>query len=161
MSEKIKVGMADLKVCSSPDSIITLGLGSCVGIIIYDPVKKIAGMLHAMLPDSTKIRNNGSREKFVDTGTIDLLARLESVGAVKRNLVAKVAGGAQMFAFQSNNEMGRIGDKNVEASRAILAKLGIPIIAEDTGSNYGRTVEFYPETGEYHIRAVGKSEKVI
>lgn len=161
MGEKIKVGMADLNICVSPDSIITLGLGSCVGIIIYDPVKKIAGMLHAMLPDSTKIRNNGSREKFVDTGTVDLLAKLENAGAIKRNLVAKVAGGAQMFAFQSNNEMGRIGDKNVEASHAILSKLGIPIIAEDTGANYGRTVEFYPETGEYHIRAVGKSEKVI
>lgn len=161
MSEKIKVGMADLNICHSPDSIITLGLGSCVGIILYDPGKKIAGMLHAMLPDSTKIRNNGSREKFVDTGITDLLAKLEGAGATKRNLVAKIAGGAQMFAFQSNNEVGRIGDKNVEASRTILKSLGIPIIAEDTGEDYGRTVEFFPETGEYHIRAVGKSVKVI
>ncbi len=161
MSEKIKVGMADLNVCSSPDSIITLGLGSCVGVILYDPVKKIAGMLHAMLPDSTRIRNNASREKFVDTGIADLLDKMVAAGAGRRNLVAKIAGGAQMFAFQSNNEMGRIGDKNVEASMEILAKLGIPVLASDTGSNYGRTVEFYPETGEYHIRAVGKPEKVI
>lgn len=161
MSEKIKVGMADSNICFSPDSIITLGLGSCVGIILYDPVKKIAGMLHAMLPDSTKIRNNGSRGKFVDTGLEDLLVKMENAGAIKRNMVAKVAGGAQMFAFQSNNEVGRIGDKNVEASYEILKKFGIPIIAQDTGDNYGRTVEFFPETGEYHIRAVGKSVKVI
>lgn len=161
MGEKIKVGMADLNICASPDSIITLGLGSCVGIILYDPVKKIAGMLHAMLPDSTKIRNNGSKEKFVDTGLVELLAKLEAAGAVRRNLVAKVAGGAQMFAFNANNDMGRIGDKNVEASHAMLKKMGIRIIAEDTGADYGRTVEFFPETGEYHIRAVGKSTKVI
>lgn len=161
MSEKIKVGMADLNICSSPDSIITLGLGSCVGVVLYDPVKKIAGMLHAMLPDSTRIRNNENRPKFVDTGLDDLLKELEKAGAVRSRLVAKVAGGAQMFAFGSNNEMCRIGDKNVEASKMKLATFKIPIVAEDTGLNYGRTVEFFPETGQYQIKAVGKEIKVI
>lgn len=161
MSEKIRVGMADLNICSSPDSIITLGLGSCVGVILYDPVKKIAGMLHAMLPDSTAIRNNENRKKFVDTGLDDLMTELEKAGAVRNRMVAKLAGGAQMFAFGSNNDMCRIGDKNVEASKKKLASFGIRLIAEDTGLNYGRTVEFFPETGEYHIKAVGKDIKVI
>lgn len=161
MSERVKVGMADLNICSSPGSIITLGLGSCVGVVLYDPVKKIAGMLHAMLPDSTAIRNNENRPKFVDTGMDDLLEEMVKAGAVKSRLVAKLAGGAQMFAFGSNNEMGRIGDKNVAASKAKLASFGIPLLAEDTGLDYGRTVEFFPESGKYLIKAVGKEEKFI
>ena len=161
MSVQIKVGMADLNICSSPDSIITLGLGSCVGVILYDPVKKIAGMLHAMLPDSTTIRNNSNRPKFVDTGMEDLMEKMLQAGAVKSRMVAKLAGGAQMFGFNASNEMGRIGNKNVAASKAKLASLGIRLIAEDTGLNYGRTVEFFPETGKYVIRAVGKPEKII
>lgn len=161
MSERVKVGMADLNICSSPDSIITLGLGSCVGVVLYDPVAKIAGMLHAMLPDSTAIRNNSNRPKFVDTGMDDLLEEMIKAGAVKSRLVAKIAGGAQMFAFESNSEMGRIGDKNVSASKEKLVSFGIPLIAEDTGLDYGRTVEFFPETGKYLIKAVGKEEKFI
>ncbi len=157
----VRVGMGDLNICSSPNSIITLGLGSCVGVILYDPVTKVAGMLHAMLPDSTKIQNNSNRYKFVDTGLDDLIMKLTTSGAVKRRMIAKLAGGAQMFAFGSGNEMCRIGDKNVAASKAKLASLGIPLVAEDTGLTYGRTVEFFPETGEYQIRAVGKPVKVI
>ncbi len=157
----VRVGMGDLNICSSPNSIVTLGLGSCVGVILYDPVTKVAGMLHAMLPDSTKIQNNSNRYKFVDTGLDDLIMKLTTSGAVKRRLIAKLAGGAQMFAFGSGNEMCRIGDKNVAASKAKLASLGIPLVAEDTGLTYGRTVEFFPETGEYQIRAVGKPVKVI
>lgn len=161
MSETVRVGMGDLNVCSAPDSIITLGLGSCVGIVLYDPIAKKAGMLHAMLPDSTRIQNNTNRYKFVDTGLDDLLVKLTALGVVRSRLVAKLAGGAQMFAFGSQNEMCRIGDKNVEASKKRLAQLRIPLVAEDTGLTYGRTVEFFPETGEYKIKAVGKDIKVI
>lgn len=161
MNTKIKVGMADLNICSSPDSIITLGLGSCVGVILYDPGRKVAGMLHAMLPDSKTIRNNTNRLKFVDTGMDDLMAEMMKAGCSKTRMVAKLAGGAQMFAFGAVNEMGRIGDKNVEAAKKKLASFNIPLIAEDTGLNYGRTVEFFPETGKYLIKAVGKPEKYI
>ena len=76
-------------------------------------------------------------------------------------MVAKIAGGATMFNFQSQSDMVQIGGRNVEASKKKLKELNIPILAEDTGKNYGRTVTFFPETGEFHIRAVGKSETVI
>ena len=77
-------------------------------------------------------------------------------------MVAKIAGGATMFAFEGNSSaVGQVGNRNVEASKAKLKELKIPILAQDTGANYGRTVIFYPETGEYHIRAVGKSESII
>jgi len=161
MNEMIKVGMADLNVCVAPNSITTLGLGSCVGIILYDQRNKIAGLAHVMLPDSTKISNNENKAKFADTGIEELINRMKVIGANPRGLVAKIAGGAQMFAFSKNNDMMRIGDRNVEATKAKLNELSIPILAEDTGLNYGRTIEFYPETGELHIKSVGKERKVI
>lgn len=161
MSQLIKVGMADLNICISPDSITTLGLGSCVGIAIRDPVNKVGGLAHIMLPDSTQIRNNTNIPKFADTGINELVRRMIAKGANPRRMVAKIAGGAQMFAFQNKSEMVRVGERNVEASKRALALLRIPLLASDTGKNYGRTVIFYPETGDFVIKAVGKPEKVI
>ena len=161
MSEIIKVGMADLNVCVAPNGITTLGLGSCVGIALRDPVTKIGGMAHIMLPDSTSIRNNTNIPKFADTGIEELVKQVVAKGASRARLVAKIAGGAQMFAFQTKSDMVRIGERNVEASKKKLRELKIPILAEDTGKNYGRTVIFYPETGDFIIRAVGKAESVI
>ena len=161
MSEMIKVGMADLNTCKSPDSITTLGLGSCVGIAIRDPITKIGGLAHIMLPDSTAIKDNSNIPKFADTGIDELVKQVSALGAMRSRLVAKIAGGAQMFAFQNHNSLGRVGERNVEAVLSKLNSLKIPILANDTGENYGRTVVFYPETGDFVIRAVGKPEKVI
>lgn len=161
MNEMIKVGMADLNVCVAPNAITTLGLGSCVGIILYDQRNKIAGLAHIMLPDSTKISNNENKAKFADTGIEELIIQMKKIGANSKGLIAKIAGGAQMFAFSKNNDMMRIGDRNIEATKAKLKELSIPILAEDTGLNYGRTIEFYPETGELHIKSVGKERKVL
>lgn len=161
MSEVIKVGMADLKVCVSPDAVTTLGLGSCVGIAVRDPVTKIGGLAHVMLPDSTQIKENSNIPKFADTGIEELVKQVVAKGANKSRLVAKIAGGAQMFAFSTNNNLVRVGERNVMASKKKLQELGIKILAEDTGENYGRTVIFYPETGDFVIRAVGKPEKTI
>lgn len=161
MNKMIKVGMADMNVCVAPDAITTLGLGSCVGIAIFDPCTKIAGMVHIMLPDSTKILNNENKAKFADTGIDNLIYLMVKLGANRKALVAKIAGGAQMFAFNNNSEMMRIGERNVEATKLKLKELGIRLLAEDTGSNYGRTIEFYPETGDLLIRSVGKERKII
>ena len=161
MGVEIKVGMADLKVCVSPDSITTLGLGSCVGIALRDPVTMIGGLAHIMLPDSTTIRNNSNIPKFADTGIEELVRQVTKKGANRNRLVAKIAGGAQMFAFGSTSEAVRVGERNVKAVKAKLAELKIPILAEDTGKNFGRTVIFFPETGDFVIRAVGKSEYKI
>ena len=157
----VKVGMADLNVCKSPDGITTLGLGSCVGVCIRDPIAKVVGMVHAMLPDSTQIENNSNRAKFADTGIEDLVKKLVAMGGKKARFEAKIAGGAQMFAFQNKSDMVRVGERNVEASKKKLRELGIPLRAQDTGLNYGRTIVFYPETGELLIRSAGKPEKKI
>lgn len=161
MSEIIKVGMADLKICKAPDGITTLGLGSCIGIAIRDPVTKIGGLAHIMLPDSKTIQNNSNIYKFADTGIEELVRLMVAAGANRSRMVAKIAGGAQMFAFQNKEDLVRVGERNAEASRKKLKEMKIPILAEDCGLNYGRTVIFYPETGDYVIRSVGKGEKVI
>lgn len=161
MGNLIKVGMADLKVGRSTDILTTLGLGSCIGLTFYDPLTKIGGLVHYMLPDSTKMKNNSNIAKFGDTGILELLRQVTLLGADRRRLVSKIAGGACMFEMSGSSAMGNVGQRNAEAARAILQQLRIPLIAEDTGLNYGRTVELNCENGEYLIKAVGKFSKVI
>ena len=161
MGELIKVGMADLKVGRAPDTLTTLGLGSCIGLTLYDPVSKIGGLVHYMLPDSAKLKNNTNIAKFGDTGIRELLKQVLASGANQRRLVAKIAGGACMFEMSGLSSVGNVGARNAEAAKEILKELKIPLVAEDTGLNYGRTVELKCETGEYVIKAVGKQIKVI
>ncbi len=161
MGNVIKVGMADLNICKAPDTITTLGLGSCIGLTLYDPVTKVGGMVHYMLPDSTKVSNNSNKAKFADTGIDELLRKVVAAGANKSRLVAKIAGGARMFEVSGLSDVGNIGARNAEAAKAILKKYGIRLIAEDTGLNYGRTVELHCDTGEFYIKSVGKPIKII
>ena len=161
MAELIKVGMADYKVGRAPATLISYGLGSCIGISLYDPQTKIGGLLHIMLPDSSKSRSNENRAKFADTGIVDMLQELQKMGAAKSRLVAKLAGGAQMFAFSNASDIMRVGVRNVEASKAILKGLSIPIVGEDTGKNYGRTVQIDLSTGIYTVKTIDKGNKEI
>lgn len=158
----IKVGMADLQVCKAPDALTTLGLGSCIGACLYDPATKVAGMVHYMLPDSTRIKNNQNTAKFADTGIIETLKLMEKMGAKKSRITAKIAGGARMFNVTASSLPNmNVGDNNIEAAKKVLKELGIPIVAEDVGLNYGRTIEFYAEDGRLLIKAVGKEPKTI
>lgn len=161
MSELIKVGMADSKICYAPDGLITLGLGSCIGIAIRDTKKQIGGLVHIMLPDSSKISQNSNVNKFADTGITCMVEEMIKCGARKENMVAKLAGGAQMFMFMESVNVTKIGDRNLEASREVLERLGIPILATDCGGDYGRTVKFYPKSGSFVISAMGKDVNVI
>lgn len=161
MGVVIKVGMADLKTGRAPDILTTLGLGSCVGIALWDPKTKIGGLAHVMLPDSTQIRNNSNIAKFADSGITELVRQMEKMGAPRSRLVAKIAGGAKMFEVSGSTAVGNIGERNALASKKKLKELGIRILAEDTGLNYGRTVELNCENGAYVIKAVGKSIKTI
>ena len=163
MSETIKVGMADLKVCFYPDKITTLGLGSCVGIALYDSIVRIGGLAHIMLPDSTQIRNNQNIAKFADTGIVELIRQMVAAGANRNRITAKIAGGAQMFALKNDSasEMMRVGERNVEAVKKVLKEQNIKLLTQDTGENFGRTVVLDTADGSYLIKAVGKPVKVI
>ena len=163
MSEKIvvKVGMADLKIARQPDILTTLGLGSCVGIALYDPTIKLGGLAHIMLPDSKQIKNNENKAKFADTAVNTLVEGMIAQGAKKNKLVAKIAGGAHMFEFKNMDDMMRIGTRNVAAVVQILEALHIPILAQDTGSNYGRTIELHTNTGVLVVKTIGHGVREI
>jgi len=159
MADTIKVAMADLKVGRAPDTLISYGLGSCVGIAIYDSTTKIGGLAHIMLPNSTQSRAGENNAKFADTAIPILIKEVVRLGAIHSRLVAKIAGGSQMFNFSSSNDIMRIGERNAEAVRAILKKEGLRLIAEDVGGTYGRTVELILDTGVYKIKTIDKGCK--
>lgn len=161
MGNVIKVGMADLNIAKAPDSLTTLGLGSCIGLALYDPVAKIGGLVHYMLPDSTKLKNNSNIAKFGDTGIRELYKKMIEKGASPTRMVAKIAGGAKMFEVSGLSSVGNVGERNAEEAKIILKELKVRLVAEDTGLNYGRTVVLNCENGEYLIKAVGKPQKVI
>ncbi|VBB08070.1 chemoreceptor glutamine deamidase ched [Lucifera butyrica] len=161
MSELIKVGMADYKVGHNPASLISYGLGSCVGIALYDPISKLGGLAHIMLPDSTQARSTENPAKFADTALPLMLEDLIKMGAAKTRIIAKIAGGAQMFTFTNATDIMRVGERNAEAVRVVLKKLDIRILAEDTGGNYGRTVELKLENGIFRVKTIDKGEKEL
>lgn len=153
-SGSLIVGMADMNIAKDNGILITLGLGSCVGIALYDPVAKIAGLAHSMLPDSKEIKNNANIAKFVDLATIKLAKDMISYGAQQNRIVAKLAGGAQMFAYSSNQLNMRIGDRNIEAAEHMLKRLGIKVLSKDVGKNFGRTVELHAKDGSFVIKTI-------
>ncbi|XJZ28521.1 chemotaxis protein CheD [Bacillota bacterium Lsc_1132] len=157
-----KVGIADMKLVKHPFHIRTSGLGSCVGVVIYDLDRKIAGLAHVMLPESSLAKTpEYNPAKYADTAVKELVRHLVTHGSRIETLKAKIAGGAQMFQFASANESMRIGPRNVEAIKKELDKLKIRLVSEDVGGNSGRTIEFNPDNGILHIKTVNKGTKQI
>ena len=162
VNQVIKVGIAQMDVVKAPNTIRTSGLGSCVGVVLYDESKQIAGLIHVMLPDSSLGRSDAVNvAKFADTGIKALIELLKLEGVHAFKLKAKIAGGAQMFQFTSDKDSMRIGPRNVEAVKAELRKNSIPLVAEDTGGNSGRTIEFDPITSKLNIRTVNQGVSEI
>lgn len=156
-AQVIKVGIADMNLVKAPDLIRTSGLGSCVGVVIYDQAKELAGLAHVMLPDSSLSKGGLLNiAKFADTAVKELVKQLIQQGSRAYALKAKIAGGAQMFQFANSSDLMRIGPRNVEAVKHELASLRIPLLGEDVGGNSGRTIEFDPKTCILKIRTVNK-----
>lgn len=157
MSKMIKVGISDYKVAKSPDKLITLGLGSCVGVAIYDRNNKIGGLCHIMLPDSSFFYRDVTPGKFADLAIPQMVLEITK-GRKNSSLVAKIAGGASMFDFL-DGKANNIGDRNIIAVKEKLKELGIPIISKDTGGNVGRTMIVHLDTFAVDIRTVNREEK--
>ncbi|AIF66397.1 chemotaxis protein CheD [Terribacillus saccharophilus] len=161
-AEILHVGIADAKIATYPEHLRTAGLGSCVGVVVYDKQKKIAGMAHVMLPDSNMAKQTQmNRNKYADTALDDLIANLLRRGASKSRFKAKLAGGAQMFSFMSSDEKMRIGPRNIEAVEQKLREYRIPIESKDVGGSNGRTIEFNTNTCGLKIKTVSKEEAII
>ncbi|KUK12377.1 MAG: putative chemoreceptor glutamine deamidase CheD [Moorella sp. 60_41] len=160
--EELKVGIGEWKIARPPQRLITLGLGSCVGIAFFDTRTSLGGLAHIMLPDSRQFQEITNRAKYADLAIPDMLEAMLKQGARRSSLVAKIAGGAQMFASADRRLLNlNIGQRNVEATVGVLKELGIPLLAQDTGGNYGRTMILDTGSGKVYIRAIGRPLKEI
>lgn len=141
--------------------LVTLGLGSCVAIMLHDPRACAGAMAHILLPSKSLARDAANLAKFPETAVPLLVQRLTALGADPRQLVAKLAGGASMFAQLMTPGSVQMGERNIVAARDVLRRAGIPIAAEAVGGGAGRSVRFYVADGRVEIRSVGVDAIVI
>ena len=165
--ERIKVGVADYAVAHAGSTLVTSGLGSCVGIALADVEAGVAGLAHAMLPSAGAEINREEDEddvhpdtwKYVDTAVPELVRELTDAGAERFRIEGRIAGGSAMFEFESS--AGAVGERNVAAAREALGANGITLIDSDVGGDYGRSLAFDAETGELSIRRAHGETHVI
>jgi chemotaxis protein CheD len=158
----IRVKVADYAVRRGPQVIVTIGLGSCVAIALYDRDTQIGGLAHILLPSPTMSRETNNPAKFPETIVPLMLQEMRALGMTSSARVsAKIAGGASMFGQLVSNSGINVGERNVAATREVLAAAGIPLIAEDTGLDYGRSVYFHLTDGRLEVRSLKKGDRVI
>lgn len=156
INRSITVGIADMKLTRLEGELITYALGSCIGICFYDPVIRLGGLLHILLPYAEG--GGGNVFKYADTGIEEALRRLSAFGGVKGRITAKIAGGAKMFDLPDSSALGSIGFRNREAVKSLLLRSGVRLLGEDTGSNYARTMSMDVTDGRVKIKAYGRAE---
>jgi chemotaxis protein CheD len=161
--EIVNVGVAEYFVTHNPHTLASFGLGSCVGVALYDDKRKIGGLAHIMLPDSQSMSKKGNPGKFADTAISSMVEEMERLGSKRSDIKARIAGGACMFtipgAVNPRNVPGpclgmQIGERNIEATKAVLKELKIQLMAEDTGGSYGRTMRFNISDGKVIISSI-------
>jgi chemotaxis protein CheD len=154
MSEVIRVGMAELKTGKAPDKIVTLGLGSCVGVCAYDATPKVGGIAHIMLPDSSLAVEPLNPAKFADTGIPLLIRELEQQGAIPNRIIVKIVGGAEMFLINSQDVHLGVGERNILAVEEACRRSNLAISAKSTGGHAGKSVTLDLDTGVVEIRSL-------
>jgi len=159
-SVEIRVKIADYAVAAD-GTIITIGLGSCVAIVLHDPVAKVGGLAHVLLPNESMSRDRSNPAKFPQSAVPLLITEMGQLGAKQERIRAKIIGGASMFASLVPQGGINIGERNVAAVRAVLAALKVPIVAEDTGADYGRSVYLFVKEGRVEVRSLRRGSCVL
>jgi chemotaxis protein CheD len=158
---ELVVKVAEVKAAGADQILVTLGLGSCVGIALYDATAKIGGLAHILLPSRSLSRHSESLGRFPQSAVPALITEMSSLGADPRRLTARLVGGASMFASLSPPGSFQMGDRNVVASREVLNNHGIPVVGEAVGGGSGRSMWFHPSDGRIEVRLVGRPIIVI
>lgn len=157
----IAVGVAQFRVGHAPAKMMTLALGSCLGVVLYESTSRVGGLAHAMHPHRERVKNNANRAKFVDSVIPIIVDRMVRWGARRERIVAKLFGGARMFeSYCGCAGVMQIGDENVAAARRELGAMDIPIVGECVGGTHGRTIVFDLATGAVTVRDVHNNEAV-
>lgn len=146
------------KIAPNPARLKCIGIGSCLSIILYDPAEKLGGMAHTMLPLYEEGRDKRNPIKYVDTAIYIMLDELLRSGVDKKKIIAKIAGGAQMFSYLGPGIMN-VGERNIQVAKETLRKERIRLKAEDTGGESGRTVILDTVTGDVVIRMVSRERE--
>ncbi len=159
---QIIVNMAEIQYAQGPAVFSCLGLGSCIGLVVFDRGLEVSGMIHIMLPEAFKDRPVDKLGKFADTGIEELLRGMQERGADRRRMVAAYAGGAQVFKFGSAGE-GRldVGARNVAAVASLVKSLGLRVLATDVGGSSGRTVTVDIAAGSVSVRTLNEGTKIL
>ncbi|HEY7636832.1 MAG TPA: chemotaxis protein CheD [Gemmatimonadales bacterium] len=150
----IVVRVADLQIGSGEDVLITIGLGSCVAILLHDPAARIGGLAHVLLPSPALARRDSNPAKFPQTAVPRLLELMAHRGATPRRITGRLAGGASMFASLAPPGTIQMGERNLVASRQVLNHHGIPLIGEAVGGDFGRTVRLHVADGQVEVSSV-------
>ena len=156
---KITIGIADMKMAKGQGMLVTYALGSCIGICLHDPVLKLGALVHIMLPVNMEAGRK-TPMKYADTGIRETLRLMESKGASRNRITAKIAGGAKMFEVGSSS-LGNIGQRNIESVHMNLKKEGIRLLKEDVGGTVARTLLFDVNSGLGCVRSYGRQELII
>jgi chemotaxis protein CheD len=157
----VEVQMGRAEIGANPQHLITRGLGSCLGITFWDPIKKIGGMAHPMLPDFERAKTQSNPSRFVNSAIKTMLEDLEKRGCRKERLEIKMFGGAHMFSFINTDSVLNVGQKNIEMAHLMFKDLGMKILGEEVGGTFGRTIELSCETGKVAVRTVSWGEKEV
>jgi len=159
LKEEIVVGIADYRIGKGESLLTTIGLGSCIGVVLYDPGQKVAALGHFMLPDSSaaKVGSDIKLAKYGDSCIREMIKELDSSGAKRSKIIAKAAGGASMFKRLSANSLMDISSRNIESLKKALKESGIKLISEDLGGERGRTITFDVGTGSLTVKIVDPS----
>lgn len=161
MSDLVTVGIAEIQVRQGDVRFRCVGIGSCVGVCLFDPIAKVTGFAHVMLPASFADHEPESPGKFADTAIPALIAAMEERGADPTRIVAAIGGGAQMFRILGEGESLDLGPRNLQAVEEQLEKYGIACLAADTGGNLGRSLTFASDTGAVFVKANSKEDRVL
>ena len=156
-----RVSISEARIDQAPAILWAYGLGSCIAVAIYDPTSKIGGLGHLLLPSRPHKHLHGAETKYVDAGIGQIVEELVHAGANRERLVAKIAGGANMFETTYQTLINSIGSRNAKSARQALAELGIPLLGEEVGGNRGRSVEFDLATGNLIVYCARENEPVI
>jgi chemotaxis protein CheD len=151
--------MGELKATRDPAAVlVAYGLGSCVGVSLYDRRSGVAGLAHVMLPSSQGGTDQRTVNRFANRAVPALVDEISRLGGDLRTTIAKIAGGARMLEAAGLSDSFNIGDRNVEAVKAALANLAIPLAKADTGGNRGRTMSMHVGPGRVTVRIIGEKE---
>lgn len=143
------------------DVLVTLGLGSCVAVLLHDPVARVGGMAHVLLPEASLARDRSNPARFASTAVPLLVEEVCAAGGRKGRLTARLAGGASMFANLMSPDTLNMGERNVIAARKALEELGIPVVGEAVGADYGRSVRFRVGEGVVVVSSVGREDVTL